>query len=219
MINEPGRPGRADPEFGTLLDWLEGRLDPDAAGRVEAAVAVAGPHTLATVAWLREFLETAAALPLREPPAIVRQSLIQYFCRWSRARAELGQRPLELRASLLFDSRQDLALAGVRSAAGSDEAVHLAYTAEAGDLLLDVYPDGPGKVRLDGQVLLAEPGEAPIFEASLAGAGSVIRTKDGDALGRFCLRGVPTARCELRASNGIVTLIADVRLEPIGGPP
>ena len=213
-------PGRADPHgFGTLADWVEGRLDPEKARQVAASVAGADGHTRATVEWLQAFLQTARALPLHEPPPIVRQNLSQYFARWSRARAELRQQPREERVRLLFDSRQDVALAGVRSGPGGGEAAHLAYSADAGDLLLDVYPAGPGRLRLDGHVLPASPEGAPIFEAWVTGGGLTVATKDGDELGRFCLRDVPRARCELRASNGLVTFIADLRLDPGGEQP
>jgi hypothetical protein len=77
------------PDVRTLLDWLEGRLDPDRAERVAAQVADADERTLRTVQWLRGFLATARELPLEEPPPMVRQSLKQYFARWSRAPAAL----------------------------------------------------------------------------------------------------------------------------------
>jgi hypothetical protein len=204
------------PDFGTLLDWLEGRLDPAAAEQVAAQVAAADERTRRTVDWLRGFLVTAGALPLHEPPPIVRQSLKQHFARWSRARAELDQRPRDVHVRLLFDSRQDLAPAGVRAGARDDDAVHLVYTAEEGDVLVDIYRRRPGSVRIDGQVLLAQPQEAPIFEASVAGAGFTVRTMDGDQLGRFCLRDVPERQCQLRATNGLITIVADLDLDPGG---
>lgn len=215
MSQDPGRP-----DLRTILDWLEGRMDPNRASQVAGQVARADERTQATVEWLRGFLMTARALPLHEPPPIVRQNLRQHFARWSRAQAELGQKPRVIWARLLFDSRQDLALAGVRAGAGSGEAAHLAYAADEGDLLLDVYQAGAGRVRLDGQVLLAEPrdpqgtADAPVFEASVSGAGFMIRTTDGDELGRFSLTGVPEAACQLRASNGLVAFVADVDLSP-----
>jgi hypothetical protein len=204
------------PDFGTLLDWLEGRLDPAAAEQVAAQVAAADERTRRTVDWLRGFLVTAGALPLHEPPPIVRQSLKQHFARWSRARAELDQRPRDVHVRLLFDSRQDLAPAGVRAGTRDDDAVHLVYTAEEGDVLVDIYRRRPGSVRIDGQVLLAQPQEAPIFEASVAGAGFTVRTMDGDQLGRFCLRDVPERQCQLRATNGLITIVADLDLDPGG---
>jgi hypothetical protein len=75
------------PDFGTLLDWLEGRLDADRAVRVAGQVAEADERTRRTVDWLRAFLTAARELPLEEPPPIVRQRLKRYFARWSRARA------------------------------------------------------------------------------------------------------------------------------------
>ena len=202
------------PDFAALLDWLEGRLDPAAAEQVAAQVAQADERTRRTVDWLEGFLATARALPLHEPPPIVRQSLNQHFARWSRARAELDRRPREVHAQLLFDSHQDLAPAGVRAGTGDDDAVHLVYTAEEGDLLVDVYRLGAGLVRLDGQVLLAQPQEAPIFEASVTGAGFSARTRDGDELGRFSLRDVPEGHCQLKATNGLITIVADLDLVP-----
>lgn len=82
MSISPGRP-----DFRTLLDWLEGRLDTDRAEWVAAQVAEADELVLRTVDWLRGFLATARELPLEEPPPIVRQHLRQYFACWSRARA------------------------------------------------------------------------------------------------------------------------------------
>lgn len=119
MSIDPGRAG-----FRMLLDWLEGRLDADRAERVAAQVAEADERTLCTVDWLRGFLTTARELPLEEPPPIVRQSLKQYFARWSRIQAVLRRVHVEP----LFDNRRDAALAGV-DAATDDDAIDLVYTA------------------------------------------------------------------------------------------
>ena len=97
-----------------LLDWLDGRLDTDTAERVAAYVAEGDERTRRTVDWLRGFLRTAETLPLHRPPPIVRQSLNQYFARWSQARPKLDEAPREVRVRLVFDSRQDLALTSVR---------------------------------------------------------------------------------------------------------
>ena len=204
------------PDFGLLLDWLEDRLDPETADRVAAHMTVADERTRRTADWLRGFLATARALPLHEPPPVVRQSLIQHFARWSQAQAVLDQRPRDVHVRLLFDSRQDLAPAGVRAGGRDDDALHLVYTAEEGDLLVDIYRLGAGLVRLDGQMLLAEPQGAPVFEASVTGPGFTIRTRDGDELGRFSLRDVPRTRCQLKASNGLITVVADLDLDPRG---
>jgi hypothetical protein len=204
---DPGRP-----DFRTLLDWLEGRLDADRADRVAAQVAGADERTLRTVNWLRGFLTTARKLPLAEPPPIVRQNLKQYFARWSRAQPAPGQVLRRVHLEPLFDSRHDVGLAGVRAATGDDDAIHLVYSAEQGDLLIDAYRAGAAVVRLDGQVLLAAPQGAPIFEASVSGPGFTVRTVDGDELGRFTLHQVPEGQCQLTASNGLITMVADLDL-------
>ena len=214
MSADQGQPG-----FALLLDWLEGRLEPAEAAEVAALVDRADARTQGLVDWLRGFLAAARALPLHQPPPIVRQSLAQYFARWSRARAELDQQPRLVHARLLFDSRQDLAATGVRAGVDCGETVHLAYTTEAGDLLLDVYELGPDRVRLDGQVLLAEPEGAPVFQASVTGPGFVLRTIDGDALGRFSLPDVPRGPCQLRASNGVLTIVVELNLGSGGNQP
>jgi hypothetical protein len=204
------------PDFATLLDWVEGRLDDDAAARVAAQLADADERTRRTADWLRGFVATARSMPLHEPPPIVRQSLSQHFARWRRARAELESQPREVPVRLLFDSRQDLAPAGVRAGADNDDAIHLAYSADDGDLLLDIYDLGNGQVRIDGQALPADPQGAPVFEARLTGAGVEVRTRDGDELGRFSLPAAPQARCRLAASNGVLTFVADVDTGPGG---
>jgi hypothetical protein len=213
------------PDLSSLLDWLEDRLPPADAARVAHQVATGDARLRGTVEWLRGFLTTAGALPLHQPPPLVRQSLRQYFARWTRARAVLDQRPRELAASALFDSRKDLAVTGVRSAAPADETIHLAYTTESADVVLDVRRLAGGRVRIDGQVLLADPGSPPVFEASVTGSkftgskftgtGFTARAVDGDELGRFHLPDVPAGRdgvLELRVSNGEIAIVASLDL-------
>lgn len=209
MNNESGRL-----DFATLLDWLEGRLDDDNAASVTARVAAGDERTSRIVGWLRGFLDTARMLPLHEPPPIVRQSLRQHFARWKRVQGELGHQPREVPVPLLFDSRQDLAPAGVRAGADGSDVIHLAYSGDEGDVLLDVYDLGGGQARIDGQVLPADPQGAPVFEARISGAGFEVRTRDGDELGRFSLSGVPLAHGLLTASNGLLTFVADIDLGP-----
>jgi hypothetical protein len=204
------------PEFRELVDWLDGRLDPGAAARIAGWVQSGDPHTQRTVEWLRSFKAIARDLPLHEPPPLVRQSLNQYFRRWSEGRTA-GPRPTRLfEARLMFDSRRDeMALAGTRAASDGAASVHLAFTTEVADVVLDAHPLGGGHVRLDGQVLPVEPLEAPVFEAEAEGDGFSVRTVDGDELGRFCLPEVPVTACRLRAGNGEITIVAPLHLREI----
>ena len=169
-------------------------------------------QSAASAEWLEEVMDLARAMPLHTPPPIIQQNLRRYFDRWSQARAALDRPKLELRAVLLFDSRLDLAPVGVRGSTDADGSVHLAYTTDHADLVLDVTRVGAGLVRLDGQVLLTEEGQAPIFEAAVIGPSGVRRTIDGDALGRFSLTDVTEDADELQVTNGEVTILAELDL-------
>jgi len=201
-----------------LADWLDGRLPEHRAEAVRAAVPMAEPETQATVQWLHRFQVLARAMPLSEPPAVVGQHLRRYFRLWSQARTALSQPPALLTATLLFDSRLDLATAGVRGVDDYENAAHLAYTCDRADLVLDLSRNSDGRVRVDGQVLAGED-EEPVFEAMVVGPHGVIRTVDGDELGRFSLPSVPDDATELRVTNGDLTIVAALDLrgpEPVG---
>ena len=202
----------SSPSFATLLDWLEGRLDPDTASQVSDHVASGDRRTRSRVRWLTDFLGIARAFPAPEPPPVVRQHLRQYFRRWHKAQEALRADPLVVQAAVLFDSRQDLALAGVRGGDESDEAYHLAFTTAVGDLVVDVRRVADGRVRLNGQVLPGDPEAAPVFTAEAAGRGFSVRTVDGDELGRFTLAEVPAGPCRLEVSNGDMTVWAALHL-------
>jgi hypothetical protein len=120
------------PGFRVLLDWLDGRLDADAAERVAAQVAGADERTVRTVEWLRGFLATARLLSLEEPPPFVRQSLRLHFARWSRARAVAGQQPRRGYGGVPAGARQDVAVAGERAAGGADAAGQVCAAAPDG---------------------------------------------------------------------------------------
>lgn len=199
------------PSFGLLADWIDGRLDGPAAEAVERAVAD-DERTAASVAWLREFVGTAGELPLHEPPPIVRQWLRQHFARWHEARAALQRAPVELSASLRFDSRVDVVLAGVRAGDTQDDTFHLAYATDAADLVLDVCRTGPGRLRVDGQVLTEQPPQAPVFEATASGPTGETHTIDGDELGRFCLPDIADTIHQLRVTNGEIAINATLDL-------
>lgn len=201
------------PSFTVLADWIDGRLDGVEAATVARAVERGDVWTTASVAWLREFVDAAAALPMHEPPPFVRQRLHQYFARWHEARAVQQLSPVELMGSLRFDSRVDVALVGVRAADVHGEIFHLSYVTDAADLVLDVRRTAPGRVRLDGQVLTERPGTAPIFEATAVGPAGEVRTLEGDELGRFCLPDIADTTRQLRVTNGELAITVKLDLE------
>jgi hypothetical protein len=199
------------PDFATLADWLEGRLDAEAAERVATAVERGDRGLLAAVDWLRGFMRCADALPMRTPPPLVRQQLRQHFGRWSKAKAILEQPVVRLRAELMFDSRMDRPLTAVRGPADTD-VIHLAYRSDLADLVIDVHPLPDGQVRLEGQVLPISDSVAPVFEATATGPDIEVRAIDGDELGRFALSPVPVEAVELQVGNGELVLLAPLDL-------
>ena len=120
--------------------------------------------------------------------------------------------PQLVHATPLFDSRQDLALAGFRGGDEAEKSYHLAFTTDVGDVVIDVRRIADGQVRLDGQVLLGDPTAAPVFAAAATGPGFRVRTVDGDDLGRFTLPEVPAGPCRLELSNGEILLRAELDL-------
>ena len=194
-----------------LMDWLEERLDAGEAAEVAAAVA-AGPQLAETVDWLTRFRAQARAVPLEAPPPVLQQRLRADFAKWAQVRAVLKAEVDSFEAVLLFDSRQDLALAGARGSDTVDD-VQLAFTTDVADLLLDVRDASrPGTVSIDGQVLLLEPSAQGAFEAMVTGPGVVRRTVDGDELGRFSLTDVPDTADRIRVDNGHFVIVAPLSL-------
>lgn len=193
---------REQPSFTMILDWLEGRLDPAATDVVARSVAAGDERTSRTLEWLRGFIETAQGHPLHQPPALVRQRLRHHFAEWSRTRLPTPRAPEEFGSSLLFDSRHDFDLVGVRAVDDADEILHLAYTSEVADLVIDAARTEPGRLRVLGQVLPLDPTSAPIFEALIVGEDFTGRTVDGDDTGRFAFDDVPETVSTLRVSNG-----------------
>jgi hypothetical protein len=200
-------------EFETLVDWVDGRLDPERAAEVAAHVEQGEPRVRAIVEWLRGLVEVGRRFPLEEPPPIVRQQLAARFAQWRDTERALADEIRRFDATVLFDSRERPVVAGVRGTL-ADEVVHLAYTSDAADLVLDVQRVPGHRVRIDGQVLPADAGGPSIFEATVSGAQFTIRTVDGDRLGRFRLDGVPEGAERLEVTNGTITLTVRLDLRP-----
>ena len=193
------------PDVAMVLDWVEGRLDPAAAARV-AEAAVHDPRVREIVVWLRGFHRAAAAIPLVDPPPIVGQRVRQYFRRWARARDELARGPVEVVARILFDSRQDVALVDLRGDADADVS-HLAFTSDPADVVLDVRRLGPGRVRIEGQVLPADGVERAYAVEATGPRMTPVHSVGGDRHGRFQLPELPDRVDRLRLDSGELVLL------------
>lgn len=181
------------PSFTTIADWVDGRLDPATASTVEQALAAGDARTTSAVAWLRSFREVSAQLPLEAPPVRVRYYLRRRFDEHARRPPERGAVARRLLAALVFDSRTEVATAGVRAGDVDSETVHLAFRSDAGDVLLDLTPSGEGMVRIDGQMLWADGRADPFLDAVLEVPGQGTQSVAGDDLGLFSFPRVPAA--------------------------
>jgi hypothetical protein len=197
------------PDFAMVLDWVEGRLDPAAAARV-ADAAVHDPRVREIVAWLRRFHGAAAALPLGDPPPVVGQRLRQYFRRWARAREDPGREPVEVVARMLLDSRQDVALVDLRAADTGADIAHLAFTSEPADVVLDVRRLGPGRVRIEGQVLPTDGVDRVCAVEATGPRMTAVHSVGGDRHGRFVLPELPDRAERLRLDSGELVLVVQI---------
>ena len=195
-MNEP----EAAPDFATVIDWVEGRLEPAAAAHV-ADAAGRDPRVREIVSWLRGFHAAAAALPLVDPQSRRRPSLAP------------GDReePVEVVARVLFDSRQDLAVADLRvdaaDAADAADIAHLAFTSDPADVLLDVRRLGPGRVRIEGRVLAADDVDRAYAVEATGPRMTAVRSAGGDQDGRFRLAELPDRVERLRLDGGGLVLV------------
>lgn len=197
------------PTFRELLDWVEGRLDGERAQAIDARVASGDESIAATVAWIRGFLAFGRSHPIPEPPPILRQRLRQSFRRHIGAAEPASMQ----RAELVFDSRSDAVLAGVRGGSDPEDGYRLAFAAEPIGVLIDVVPESAGTVSLAGQVL-AEETDAPVWAATIDHATGTLTAIDGDSDGCFAIAGVPVDTTKLTLSNGVVEIVIE---GPLGG--
>lgn len=200
-----------DQRLGVIMDWLRGR-----AANIDDVYelfeeARHDPDLRADIEWALRLHQGASDLPLVDPPPLLRQKLRQQFRSWTSAREPSGVSVSEYAAELVFDSRQDRLVAGMRGSDTEDGPVHLVWRTEVADFMVQARRLDDGLIDLDGQVLLACPTSAPVFEVTVHGPGVAFRSVDGDALGRFHTR-VTDSVDRLVLTNGELTLSAPINL-------
>ena len=206
--HEPVPTEKSQPTFRQLVDWIEGRLTRQDAIEVEAAVQRGGPDIHDTVVWIREFIQFGRDNPLPGPPPIVRQRLQQAFRRHTGDASPI----LRESAALMFDSRDDAIVVGVRGGPSLDDGYRLAFASESIGVLLDVLPESATTVRLEGQVLTPDE-SAPVWQVSVHYPGGRRTDGGGDRNGSFTIDQVPLDTTKLLLSNGEVEV--DVS-QPLG---
>ncbi len=208
-----------EPRLARLADLVEYRLSPTEEAVVRRLLQDGGPRADHALRWTRDFLALAAAVPLHDPPPAVAERLTRSFLACQEATAELEETSIEVTLALLFDSSKDRELVGTRSTDVLDDVVHLAYSSDHADLVLDISRTPTGDLRIEGQILPLEAGAEGPFESLLGLDGAEARTAVCDSHGRFSFDDVRPGPQQLRTGNGHISLVADLDLGVLGPVP
>lgn len=188
------------PTFAELIDWVEGRLDDDAAEEIADYVAKDDETTRADVAWIRAFLAASESMTLERPPARVREVLRRRF----ESYAETRQSPGFFRriiATLTFDSGRRPAVAGIRSAATEGMQRQFIFTTDIAEVALNVQPRmDDDRIDIVGQVFASDEVALEELSIQLLQEQTGVGLTSADELGEFTLNAVPTGDYKLIVS-------------------
>ncbi|NJM39495.1 MAG: hypothetical protein HC853_01340 [Anaerolineae bacterium] len=180
-----------EPSFLKLLDWVEGRLTEQDAATIAEAIAHADPETQGTVQWMRALQAVSSRMVLKPLPQRHRQDLVRLF----REQAEEGKKPGFLRsllATLTFDSRWQVATAGVRALNGLSDQRQVVFSTDAAEVIISIHPSRDGdKLEMLGQVMSAEPSDTEKFLVQLLQNDVEFQNTQADPLGEFVFEKVP----------------------------
>lgn len=202
-----------NPDFETLIDWLEGRL-PDAEAQRVAAQVAAGDNALqADVAWLRKFFRASHSLALPAPPTAVTNSLESQFAAYARSRR--GPSPWQrLLATLTFDSHTMLA-AGARATTTQDQR-QLVFTTAVATVVCTIQRRERGEqVDLLGQILPTdeEELETDSIQVQLLQERTPFDVTLTNDLGEFNLQALPVGFYDMiLSSNRYAIVISSMHL-------
>lgn len=195
------------PSFTELLDWVEGRVDEARADELATYVSTADAATRETVEWIRGFIEGARSMPLEQPPPELSARLRSVFVGLHDPRQTEDWSD----ASLLYDTRDQQAAAGMRSV-GETDGVHLAFDSQLGRFVVEAVPAGPGEVDVLGLVVV-DGSHAGGIDLAFLERGTLRRAARARTDGRFDVHGVPVDVDELwlTAGDTRVRAVLDLR--------
>ncbi len=189
---------RETPSRQQLIDWLEGRLSPEEAERVQQQVDHADVSLRADVDWLRAFLHSSTTIVLDEPPADLRLALRARYHEFVQRESEADQTNPQavdepnllqrLVAVLTFDSGLEVGMAGAR-AREIDSTRQLIFSSSALDISLGILQRSEG-LYIDGQILPRQTMALETFEARLQQADDVLAQSTVNADGIFSIEAV-----------------------------
>lgn len=186
-------PGQG-PDLAELIDWLDGRLGPERASRLEEA-AERDPALRRDIEWATAFLALRSRIVIAEPPRALHRALVARFgeLRGGGGLAGIARR---LVATLSLDSHAQPMAVGVRGP-GSPRARQLVYTVGDLDVAIEMRPRSPGPaLDLAGQVLdPSAPEGGQIIQLCALGREVAITT--ADEFGTFAFDAVQPGSYEL----------------------
>ena len=155
------------------------------AQELEAQLETADNETQSLVKWLKEFQHLSQNYRLDLPSDDLDEKLYNIFTRQSKTKqpSRFFQR---LVATLTFDSYQQLAVAGVRTASVQKSERQLVYSADLADITLDLQWVAPEKqIRLHGQVFPADETDEAAYTVDLQKENKSLAMVQTDVLGKF----------------------------------
>lgn len=181
-------------DFGTVVDWLEGRLDADASAHVEQLMRDEVPDVLATVAWWRRF-HTATLLRTEPVPDTLAARLRAMGPAAPTAGPAADPSWLDrfvgaVGATLSFDSLQAPGLAMARSS--SDATRQLVFSGPGLDVAVDLSEPSGNDLTAGVQLLPLDrhADAADVLVQTWARSGLVAERRSDD-LGRLELGVLP----------------------------
>ena len=187
------------PDTDRLLDWLEGKLEPEETA-VFAQQIAATPALQEQVAWLQEFWQLSRTTTLAAPPPTVRQAATAAFAAYAKAK-----RPSTflqtLIASLTADNWQRPTLAGARNVSLRSEPRQLIYSSDLADIALNAQMGSSGRVDLSGQLFPLDDSDPAEFLIQLLQDGLEQRHAFANDLGKFSLPNLPPGTYSLLLSR------------------
>ena len=180
------------PTSEVLIRYSEHQLPEAERAAVEEHLTLPCPQCRALAARLVVVLEAAGADRTYSPSAAVLRRAFAIFRKRSKISAQNRD---NLPARLVFDSRRQVSLAGVR---GPLQNRQLLFRVGKVDIDLQITPEQDNR-RLVGQVLGAEDAKGgPSAFVSLTGkSGDVVQGVEADRLGQFAFRRIPPGTYDL----------------------
>ncbi len=201
--------------YQQLIAYAAGELPDTEVAQVEAHLA-RDPSAAETVARFRMARATIQGDDGTDPPpeTVIRARGIYDLQSSAGPSPSLAEAVVQAIARLVFDSRAEPALAGLRGQATSFQLTYELF--DDAEMELDLHAeldDEADRWRLVGQIAAREPVGSLRVELCRTGSGSVVQAVEGDERGTFVLR-VARGAYDLRlhTRTGVV-VVPDIRME------